>query len=210
MKEFDLLTDAELVELSEEEIRECLDYMCAQEGLPLEVVEPVVPDSFIQETDLTLMEIPSVVLERSLADEIISILEKSTQYQKISYDKNVYRPIIKEDDYNKAKATVINGRSEELEARVSASHYDLKMQWEEYHQQKEVFDEAVEKRGELIEKMYKQISTARAAINNRDRMLSEWQRYIDLAKNDRAVAKSFFVDRYSIGEYDALFPEEAA
>jgi hypothetical protein len=202
MKPFNTLTNQELADLTDDQIKEYLDYACAEEGLPLDVSEPVAPEPMHHETNLLLTEIPAVIVDRDVGNEIMAILDSTVQYGReydtvlIQGQSNTYK-VLNSGSYNYASGKFLFGITEERAAQTEAQSYSLRKQWEEYHDQKAVYDHAIESRTEKIKALYDQISSARALLANKERMLAEWGKYLTLADNDRGVAERFFVERYS-------------
>ena len=80
MKPFSTLTNKELVALTDEMIGEYLDYICAEEGLPLEIVEPTRPEPIVNnECDLLLTEIPSVTVGREAGQKIMDLIDATIE-----------------------------------------------------------------------------------------------------------------------------------
>ncbi|MEE9532690.1 MAG: hypothetical protein V3W52_17060 [Syntrophobacteria bacterium] len=200
MKPFNTLTNQELIDLTPEHIKAHLNYICAEEGLPLEVKEPVRPESLHTETNLVLTSVPAVIVDREVGDLIMDILNNHQQYSH-KYNTQVYNLLSVDDTYNIAKAGLVAGITSEKAAQNEAGNYALKKRWEEYNAEKEIYDEAATKRSEKIATIHDQISSARGLLRNQERMLAEWSKYLELANNDRGVAEKFFVERYSQSEF---------
>lgn len=208
MKPFSTLTNEELLALTEEQIKDYVEYALAEAGLPIELESLEQPEPLTVEPDshLTKVEIRDLALLPEVATQIQDILKNTVVYS-IDYNGKL-SSARKESDYDYPKFSSYRYESDKLKAEKEASRRLLKLQWEEYNKREEENREAMSLREEKLNEIFEHIQSVRNADYEKRTKLSAWEKYLKLANNDRVIAKNFFVERYSQTEYDSLFTEQ--
>ena len=206
MKPFNTLTNEELCNITEEQLTTYVDYAMAEAGHPIELEELERPESISVEPDLEYISLDfrDILLDVDAGRQIQDIIQNSVVRKK-SYNGVIQ--IVKPDGYEYPEFKIARLESDELKAKKAAANKLLTLEWEDYNKRQELNSDALSYRQEILDDLYKQISSARSEAYDKKTKMDAWDKYLSLANNDRTIAKNFFVERYSVSEYDELFED---
>lgn len=198
----------QIIALTEEELNRMIDYLCAENGVPiLRCPEPpgekptIDKDEVIYRVEGTMF----AVKDRELAGKIsMFLVENSDKIYNVKYDykigseyeylepikeqyrSNTFGAVTKADVYTR---TSINQHAVEL-AKYKGENSD-------YQREKAEFEKNSEKRQRFIDEVYGYYRDHVSAENNLEHSRLEFERYLELADGDTDMAFRFYEKAYS-------------
>jgi len=197
IKRLEDYTDAELVNLTEEQVIDLIDLECGYEGVKL---LPTLPDRPVKNNlaeDWEVWDVPSMTLaDKKDAAEIIAFaLGKShvTTYYVPGPGYKKYGEI--DPNYE------LGITSKKMFSRDHYKTIDVQLQQYEstkqnYDKAKSEYDEISKARSEIIGTVNEAISDARSTAQRLSRLEQASLRYLTLAHGDKEIAKRFMLDAY--------------
>jgi hypothetical protein len=198
----DDMTDAEVAQLSEEQIQKLIDLECAEEGIPL-TDEPIsLPPPPMLEADTEVFEVSGNFAFASEDDaRSLAKLVNGTRRLEIAHD---WKPV------HPAAKRYINGHSNDpinitVSRVMSLAQYErCKVELAGDARAREVAEAqradhklVAEQRAKIESRGRDECLAARARTARRAFLRGEFDRYLELADNDRTIAMRFFEKAYS-------------
>lgn len=208
MKPFNTLTNQELINLTDEQINQYVEYSLAEQGLPVTLESLPRPEPLSVEPDSELIQLKDfdILIDKETSEQIMLLLDNAIIYTK-DYKGNI-KPLDKQDAYDYPKTLVCRFESDKLKSEKAAKNRLLKLEWDEYNKRENEIRDALGYREEKLEEIFRKISSVRNDEYNKRTKMDTWNKYLKLANNDKAIAKNFFVQYYSETDYNELFCED--
>ena len=208
MKPFDTLTNQEMINLTDEQINQYVEYSLAEQGIAVILESLPKPEPLTVEPDSELIQLKDfdILIDKETSDQIMLLLSNTTIYKK-DYKGNI-KPLDKQDPYDYPKILVYRFESDKLKAEKAAKNRLLKLEWDEYNKRENEIQDALGYREEKLEKIFDKIQSVRNEEYNKKTKMDTWNKYLKLANNDKAIAKNFFIQYYSETDYNELFSGE--
>lgn len=192
MKDFDDLTEAELINLTTEDTIYYIDRACAEAGIPL--LPPVKPELPVKppENDLIVYNVSGIkLLDMQEAMRLREFLASLT-----SLGGDAYHYLNGYEHYFQEKTEPISIAPEPMMSEqralamktAIAAHGVAQKQAEE---ERAEFDKIMERRETVSERVYHHIREAVNTSYLRRALLRDFDRYVELANGDRVVAARF-------------------
>lgn len=197
-------TQDELAALDQDAINRLIEIECAVEGVEREIVYPEAPEPIQQTYDVQLVRIQQMLVEPRCAEQIQALLASNNVWAESGYGASARHEIVKPEDYRFPEFTHLRIQSDRCKAEQSQSTILARKAWDAYTSAKELADEQVGKRDEVVDRVATAISQAKAAQYQKERQRSEWERFLRLSNGDITIAKQFFADRFSVAALEAL------
>jgi hypothetical protein len=202
MKAFEELTDDELTALSEATIQRYIDLFCAEEGIPLLPEQaPTAPNKRAIEPDQIgyLMSI-WFVHER----DAITIANKAAELPRVTKEyksvpgKGYHSTYRFEPIASGSAVTVMPDKAYSLDqfAKCGEQIAEFESEKQQYADARAEYDKAVEQRQRASLKFRERIRAASSTINQRRRYQATFDRYLDLAEQNRRTACRFMVNTH--------------
>ena len=208
MKPFDTLTNQEIINLTDEQINQYVEYSLAEQGIAVILESLPKPEPLTVEPDSELIQLKDfdILIDKETSDQIMLLLSNTTIYKK-DYKGNI-KPLDKQDSYDYPKILVYRFESDKLKAEKAAKNRLLKLEWDEYNKRESEIQDALGYREEKLEKIFDKIQSVRNEEYKKKTKMDTWNKYLKLANNDKAIAKNFFIQYYSETDYNELFSED--
>lgn len=201
-KKFELLTDEELINLTEEQIDWYIALKKAEKGIRILKCPESPKYREIPEPNFTVYGILDLYFkDREIAQEISDFINERIEK---SYTSNYDWSI----DSNKCYANLFNGHLKQVEVKtlydkdtynsikdILISNKKIK---EAYEKIKDEYDEYNENVQELVNEIYDKINEAKKRKEDFNEYLVKIQEYLQLANGDKDVAWKFFNKAYTI------------
>ena len=199
MKNYKELTEKEVMELEEENIQDLVDLECANEGVKLlrRPNEPKKPELL---NDIICYEIDDMIFKtQKEAQMVFDVLRETKTYKtNYNYESGYDFKYLELDD------TFGNDLSIKKTTYLSKKKYK---EYEEmlikYKSDKEIYDTKYQKwkkendkRREIEETIRECIDKAYEKESEKQDMLLQYKRYLELANDDESVAKKFLCDAH--------------
>lgn len=191
MKRIHEMTEAELLALTDEDKRNLIDYECALEGVPMLPPAPgPAPVKNVPALDAKAFEVGGVlVLDSEHAARILDALTSGKIY-KVEYgEKNV--KMLKEGDYSFPEIKVKSVRSPEQWEIIKADVKKYESDKKEYDRFAKTYTDALKERQSIIDTLRNAIEDASERHYGRERLRTEFARYMELAEGNRQIALNF-------------------
>lgn len=194
MKRFSDLTDAEILALTEAEIAYHIDYECAEAGAgllpPDPGPEPVKPEGM---KDVSAFEVEGLVFtSREDALRVAEALEKCSRYE-LRYVGNDWsqQVLVRESGPVEVKPVKHYSPNGWDAAKTIVRKYaDEKKAWDERVSE---MQRIIKERDSATEWVRNRIGEVRENEWRRQRVLADFERYVELAGGDRVIARRFLV-----------------
>lgn len=197
MKSFEELNNRELSELTDEQIKHYNDLACAEFGAPLMPSRPVKPEPVEITGNLQVVEIGNWYFSPDDGAKVMAVLASATIYKRENWEKPYYGKLVTPSDYNYPKMT---GETL-LTAEQHDKHREELVKYREavtqYDADKKAFDEAVKKRGDATDWIYKNLREAREDIAYRKSRIADFDEYFRLADGNRKTAIRFLLKAHT-------------
>lgn len=200
MKRIDEMTREEIVALTDERINMLIDYECAMEGKPLlpdSPIKPIVPEYAPDTLIYTVAEVTT-----KCADHAQRILEAINSGERVS-KKYVSGPsYMKMLEPVSSKVTITSETvfSIELWDKIKNEKLAADVWMEEYKQLKKEYDDAVNKRAEISDRIWEWIGNSRNEEYRRERIRNDFKRYLELSEGNKSIAMNFLKKAHIVPE----------
>lgn len=206
MKQITDLTEAEIADLTPELIAYYVDLECAKSGFPLLPPKPAkpvtatfTPDTMCFGVGTSTYSMPFIFATSQDAAEVAAEINKRQRYElgyvtgwsgcrKITAEKDMVSvhtiPV-----FSEGGALLIKDEAEAA-ARIEKA----------YDEENREYEKALSAREKAVERVDDIIDAARGKTRRRERRRAQFERYMELAGNDRVIAVKFLLD----AEPDAL------
>lgn len=197
MKEIADYTKEEVLELSDEQIHEMVDYQCAVQGVPLiEAPAPVMEE--MPPKDLTVFEVAGFSFEReSDAQEIVDLIAEKVKLD-VGYDygygyDNTYVKGIADACPAMRRVSVYSFEQfEKLKEEIKS----VKERKDKYEKLKGAFDKADRKRSDIREEIMEVVYEIQREHQKEEEMRYEFIKYMNLAEDNPIIAMNFLRRAY--------------
>lgn len=201
-KQFELLTDAELLALTQEEIDWYIKLKKAEKGVKI-LICPATPEyRSTPDKDITTYEVNGYLFtDRTTAEEIsnfinskISTALKTNYNYNYGYDYKYVEPY----EGNLSQVNTGNYYSKQVYDSIKdmiSSNDKIKKAYEKV---KEEYDAEEEKCTEIVDKIYEAVNKAKERKYQEDEYKIRIQEYLRLANGNTEVAWNFFEKAYTI------------
>lgn len=198
MRQFDELTDEEILDLTDEQIERYVDLACAQEGVPFLPPEPKKPEETAIEPDRSIYKVLGIEFgnkedAQRVADLLLDCEVLATEYLPGASYK--HRGASRKDA---TEITVDAARVFTAErwdsVRQEAQAYEAAKR--QYDADMKEFKEASNRRSEASEWIYDRLQEARSKGYRRDNLRRDYERYLQLADGDERTAARFLADAH--------------
>lgn len=204
MQDFNTLTNADILALTDVQIETYIDLACAEAGAPFVPPEPTEPVKPVAEPDLTLYKVGSIVFkDAEVANRLLETVASSQVYEDTynvyATDTKTVKPI-GPGDYSYPKVETLRGMSPTRHAECKQALELYTAAKKKYDEEKKAYDRAVEMRGNIAADIRDRVYEAIAARDLRERLRADFRRYLDLADGNTEIAARFFQKAYP--DYD--------
>lgn len=197
------LSDAEILDLTEEQIDKYVELECAEKGVPLPMTQlPEKPEPLIFKPDLKLMEFSAFTVTQELGEQIQALLIQNGMYLR-PYGKD-YHYRIGHDNYEFQTPRVIHAQSQGASLANEDKNINLNEQWRVYNDAKDEQENRSDQVREIRKEVINYISGERQRIFTQESLVEDWKRYLALAEHNQDIAKNFFVKAYGQDSFEAL------
>lgn len=207
MKRIENLSKSEVLALTNEEIKTLIDLECAYANVPLLPPEPVKPNVPEYKPDLKLYSIFGFYFKSH--DEANKLFETFGELNPFSIgysDKCPKRT--NPDSYDYPKITIKEVFSEEMYNRIKAEKESADEEMGEYNHQLSLYKDACKQYKEQADYVWGIIGKIREEQHTKEHYTAEFERYLSLSDNNRAVAWNFLKSAHpDVCEIEGLFGE---
>ena len=190
-------TDAELVNLTEEQVIDLIDLECGYEGVRLLPTLPEHPKKEDLNKDFEVWEVPAMTFANN-ADAIAVVAASAGKSHVIEH----YVPGPGYQKYGQidtdhsigisSKKIFSHNHYKEIETRLK--QYESNKQ--DYDKAKKEYDDIAKARSSIIDSINNAISEARSTAQRLSRLEQASLRYLTLAHGDKEIAMRFMLDAY--------------
>lgn len=209
MKNFDDLTNQELVNLTDEQVNYYIDVGCAEEGIKLLPPggPPIKPDKGTTADDLELWEVAGHHFrEREDADRVASAIAGARSRVSLEYISGPsYRKRAVPATDSVSGVNLVRVLSQERASELSALIDEQERSLANYNKLSSEYDTTVRARRNIVNHIREKIEKAAQKIRRKEQLQSLFERYIELANGDKFMAARFLrkaepdVDEYLEG-----------
>lgn len=207
MKALDELTDQELVDLDIEEIAQHVDWLCAMQGIPFEVDLPPRPTNANRpQPDKMLYSVGGIHFEKEADAVAVANLAGSFdrwdgKYESIGGDYQSvmvphFDPILVAANRHVTRDNCV---------KYAAARADFAARNAAYEKAQMEFARVQKDRQRVADEVAKTIQAARNRVGLVDSYRSKFERYLELAGGQRAIAARFFENTYPAAR--EIYPE---
>jgi len=185
MKRLDEYTEAELEQISPEEIGRLIDRECAEEGVRLLPPEPTPPTEKVSKPDLTFYKVGSLIFEQedeaqAVVDLVNSIGAWGSYYHGGVYAYDGPQGVMREEpiEYSRVQfwsTQLYESSRTELAAR--------KEQTKRYEEERRDYQEVTNARQKIEETVRERIAGIKSAAQRRQRLKAEFEEYVELVED---------------------------
>lgn len=202
MTRIDDMTDAEVAQLTDTQMQKLIDLECAEEGIPL-ASEPIsLPPPPMLEADTEVFEINGCfAFEREEdARRVAKLIDGSVRLE-LAHDWKPVHPAakryIKDRTFDPISLLVSRVMSLAQYERCKVELASDARAREAAEEQRADHKLVAEQRAKIENRVRDECLAARARVARREFLRSEFDRYLELADNDRTIAMRFFEKAYS-------------
>lgn len=205
MKRLDDMTSRELVNLTEEQVKDLIDIECAFAGARLLPPEPVYKQPAIIEPDAILYIVGGIKFKRQdQAMEIVEALEAMDLAQTgYAYEAGYNNEYIKDEPANppqiESKKVFTRTAFEKHKSQLTAN----KVEDTAYENQVKLYREIKDERRDVEDRVLKRIRDAREEVEEQQRIVTQFDRYLTLADGARPMAIRFLADALKVDYAEA-------
>ena len=204
MKKIQDMDHQEIIALSEETLKRMVDYRCAEDGIPI-LECPTAPDEPAMETDQVAYQVEGLtVTDRELAGKLsLLLVDNKDGFFKVNYDyklgsKYQYLELVRNDYRGEAfgsinKITVYSRDTINAQATALA---DYKIKKDQYNKDSENYKKWSSERTGIVNEIYGVYNEHVGAERNLEHARREFERYLELAGGDLAIAFRFYDKAY--------------
>lgn len=195
MKNFDDLSDAELIALTEEEIRYYIDAQCAEEGIRLLPPggPPVKPDKGTTADDLELWEIAGHHFrDRDDAERVAIAIGQTKSRMSLEYISGPsYRKKAVPATDSVSGVSLVRVLSQERHAAMAQLIEEQEQALKTFNERQREYDKITTERARIVTYTHDKLNKARLRHQRRENLKTQFARYIELARGDREIAARF-------------------
>jgi|GEM_PF-4691845 hypothetical protein len=196
MKNFFDLTDEEILNLTEDEIQNYIDLECAMNGIKL-TPEPEKPKKDIPAPDVNVYSIGGFkTLDYNKALALFDLVS-NMELVDVEYGRDFgYKFVTELKSYNKPEVSTDKYYTEEFYNQIAddvKKHEDAVKQ---YEMLMEDFEANQERRNEVADSILEVVYAVRKKESKRLSLEHQFNRYLELAGNDRETALRFLFDAH--------------
>lgn len=210
MKRINELTESELLELTDEQISNMVDYECAVEGVPMLPPHPG-PAPFVEKCkpDIDIYTVGGVycATAEDAARILDAIANATTIFKTDGYSDDKRYIAIPPGDYYYPKVEIEKGISATAYAAWKDQNAGLKELIGAYKEQRSTYDDAYKSREEIVQRVNNFISDARRNSYTRDCLRADFARYMELAEGNRRIALNFLEKVKDLSDFPELKEE---
>ena len=196
MKEFENLTDEEIMELSDQDIERLIDYRCAKKGIPFLWKKPTEPtglDVLDKDAEIYKLSVDYLFfLDIAEAQAVLELLLKS-KIVKVEYQGTVYKEI---DNWSTPRIQKQSIYSPEHYAKATNEHRDLNEVKKRYDKDLAGWNTTKESRVEVIDEVLGKIEEVDVLRDKKGRFKEDFKKYVKMAKGDKEEAFKFLIKAY--------------
>lgn len=193
MKRFIDLTDKEVYALTPEEVGYWIDLECAFEGIPLLPKEPVEPPAEKFHPDMTVYVVGGVNFANfEDASKFCKWVNNSARFDLEYTHGPRYEKIAKEPRPIEVSSLNVFSVGGWNVVKDEAKKYSKLHN--EYSEAKREYDAIAKKRNVVVDRVNRVIDEVNTAERNRRRVQEKFNRYLELANNEREIALKFLID----------------
>lgn len=199
MKPFEELTDAEILALTEEQITYYIDRECAESGIALLPPEPPTPPSGEHTADdLTTFEVEGLYFtDRADALRVMDLLNSIKTRGTRDYVRNLYSRHRFTPARQPVDLTEFRMLSDARAAKLGDAISEFERQREQHQKDRREYDRIERERGEVSDRIRKRRREARTAEDRKAEIGRLFDRYVDIAEGNRAIAAKFLAKAHS-------------
>lgn len=211
MKSYKGLTGKEIVNLGEEGVKDLIDLQCAEEGIKI-ARRPVEPEEPKLQRDIVCYKIGDMIFKtQSGAQRVFDILRTIVVFETdYNWEVGSDYKYLKEDSSYGAEMTIVKTaylskkRYKEYKEMLK-KHNDKK---EDYEHKYEIWSKENEKRLATETKVREHIRRVFEREQEKEDMLNQYKRYLELSDNNKEIAKRFLCDAYGAGHVKEMLGKE--
>ena len=191
MKRYNEMTDAELLELTNEQIATLIDYECALDGVPMLPPDPgPAPTLSMPPMDTKVYEVVGVlVMDSEHAGRILDAITSGPLF-KTEYGSNYLIPH-KESDYSFPEIKTKSVYSQEQWATIAPAVKEHETAKKEYDRTARDYNEGIKARKDITDAVNSAIRNASDCEYERQTLRREFARYLELAEGNKNIAMNF-------------------
>jgi len=208
---FDDLDDATVLQLTADQISRWIDITCAIEGVPLLPAEPVMPESVDFTPDTIAYELDGLIFRNAEdAATVLTLLRSMTMYGSSYCNWPGYKRAL-----TPKTGFVVDMKEFFSPARwdtIKAAGADASRQENLYNAAMIEYNKIIEARRHIVDSISERVEAVHQREGQRDRIRTEFARYLDLANGDQAIALRFLLNAWKHNQAPVLevFPEALA
>ncbi|MCK5613125.1 hypothetical protein KAR91_65230 [Candidatus Pacearchaeota archaeon] len=197
IKRLEDCTDEDLLNMTEEQVEDLIDYECVHTGVRLLPEMPVKPTEEAPKEDFEFFEVSELQFVNKEDAEKIAELAASMDRIESKYESGpTYTRIVtgtkKEDPGIQKKKKF----SEEYLNQVKVKKQRIEERKKEYNELKKEYDDISEARSSIIDNVFNKLKEARQAGQRLIALRDESHRYLKLAIGDKEIAQRFMTDAF--------------
>jgi hypothetical protein len=208
MKNFFDLTDEEILNLTKDEIQNYIDLECAKNGIKL-TPQPKKPEKNIPAPDVNVYTIggfKTLNYDKALA---VFNLVSDMDLVDVDYGRDFnYKFVTEPKSYTKPEITTDKYYSEESYKQIEDDIKKYEDAVKQYEMLMEDFEANQERRNEVADSILEVVYAAREKEFERQFLENQFNRYLELAENDRGTALRFLFDAHPEAENHKQFESE--
>jgi len=191
-------TNAELVNLTEEQVLDLIDLECGYEGVRLLPLLPKAPIKNNLGEDWEVWDVPAMTLaDKKDAAEIVAFALGKSHIITHYVSGPSYKKYGQIDPNHEIGITSKKIFSLDHYKTIDAQLQQYESLKQDYDKLKSEYDEISKARSKIIESVNNAISSARSAAQRLSQLEQASLRYLTLAHGDKEIAKRFMLDAYS-------------
>lgn len=193
MKSIDRWTEAELLEITEEDTQALIDYECAKAGIRLEPELPEEPESKIPEGDIVYYEIEDVrFTDKKQALRVLELINSCKRIKR-NYGPG-YQHYIFEDQKESVKFEQQTGYSKQMHEKIRVDRAIHEKEQADYKTLKDEYEKIMKERIKIVQKVKDAIFNVDANVRKLAALKNDYRRYLKLAEGDGKIAFNFLIN----------------
>lgn len=211
MKKWTELSEEELYTLTEEEIKNYENIICAENGVPI-ISKPKEPTEKFPSKDIEVFRIRGVetnLLLTSLdeANQLLSLLKSFKTLGVSNYVNGiVYYCNGTQRDYRNEPMDITMSSEQMLNSEKIMDYLKVKTLYENYDEELNKYNEINFRKTEVTEDFHKELSKARESMDRKIEYLRIFnETYLPIAEGNKDVAIKFMKAAYHISENDETY-----
>ena len=199
MKGYNELTEKEIMELGEKNIQDLIDLECANEGVKL-IKRPNEPQKPELQNDIICYKIDDMIFKTQKEAQMVFDVLRETKTYKTNYNYESgydFKYLELDDDFGNnlsIKKTTYLSKKKYKEHEETLVKYESDKSIYDTKYQK--WNKENDKRREIEGTIREYINKAYEKESERQDMLMQYKRYLELANDDELIAKKFLCDAH--------------